>query len=235
MEKQTIKRIIKTKFLWFFRVRDCINSLRGDYFKGANPKSFGAFGKNTVVQLPCSISDPSLIYLEDYVSIRCNFAFDGFVGKLIVKKYSIIARNCIVVTSNHIKSVGVPQYFSTVSHLNDQCADVEIGEDVWIGANCTLLPGSKVGRGCIVGACSLVNKEIPPYAVVVGSPCKIIGSTFTIDEILKHEANIYPNENRLSRDYLEALFEKNYKGMHSFGKDIMTDEQLMGVRTMINS
>lgn len=233
MDKKEFKRIVKSKFSWFFRVRDCFNTFKGLFFNNTNPKVFGAFGKNTIVQTPCSISDTSLIYLEDYVGIRKNFSFDGYGGKLIVKKYTKIGRNCTIVTSNHVKTVGLPQFFSSMFHVNDRCSDVEIGEDVWIGANCTILPKSKIGRGSIVGACSLVNKEIPPYAVVVGSPCKIIGSTYTIDQIIKHEAYLYPEEERFSRPFLEDLFKKYYIDKKSFGQDCLTEEQIADIRNRI--
>lgn len=229
MNKKTIKLIIKKKFRWLFRVRDCINSIKSDYFNNTNPKLYGAFGEHSVIQTPCSISDPSLIFIDDYVGIRCHFSFDGYIGKLFVKKYTIIGRNCVIVTSNHIKSVGLPQYYSTVLHIDDRCCDIEIGEDVWIGANCTIIPGSKIGRGCIVGACSLVNTEIPPYAVVVGSPCKIIGSSYTLEEIIKHESSIYPLEERLSKRYLNDLFEKYYAGKRNFGKSDLSEEQISNI------
>jgi virginiamycin A acetyltransferase len=62
-----------------------------------------------------------------------------------------------------------------------------IGNDVWIGTNSTILRGTKIGDGAIVGANSLVNKDVPPYAIVVGSPAKIIKFRFSeqiINELL---------------------------------------------------
>lgn len=111
------------------------------------------------MQIPASISNRGLIYLDDSVMVRNNFCFDGFGGKLIIKKYTVISRNAEVVTSNHTKTVGLGQFYLGSSHTNDNCKDITIGEDVWVGANCTLLPGCKIGRGCLVGACSMVNKE----------------------------------------------------------------------------
>ena len=49
-----------------------------------------------------------------------------------------------------------------------------IGDDVWIGANVIILPGVSVGKGCVLGAGSVISKDIPEYAVVVGNPAKII-------------------------------------------------------------
>lgn len=54
-------------------------------------------------------------------------------------------------------------------------APVVIEDDAWIGFNSTILKGTRVGRGAIVGACSLVTRDIPPYAVVGGSPAAVIG------------------------------------------------------------
>lgn len=51
---------------------------------------------------------------------------------------------------------------------------VIIEDDVWIGANSVVLPGVKIGKGAVVGACSLVTKNVPEYAVVSGVPAKFM-------------------------------------------------------------
>ena len=53
--------------------------------------------------------------------------------------------------------------------------DIEVGNDVWIGANAIILPkGGKIGTGAIIGAGAVVTKDVPPYAIVAGIPAKII-------------------------------------------------------------
>jgi len=52
---------------------------------------------------------------------------------------------------------------------------VEIGRDVMIGANCTILPGVRIGDGAVVGAHSLVNRDIPPGVVAAGVPARVLG------------------------------------------------------------
>ena len=47
---------------------------------------------------------------------------------------------------------------------------ITIGHDVWIGRNVVLLGGITIGHGAIIGACSVVAKDVPPYAVVIGNP-----------------------------------------------------------------
>ena len=54
------------------------------------------------------------------------------------------------------------------------CKPVLIRESAWIGAGATILPGVCVGRHAVVGAASVVTKDVPDYAVVVGSPAKVI-------------------------------------------------------------
>ncbi len=62
---------------------------------------------------------------------------------------------------------------------------IEIGSDVWIGESVTLLSGVKIGDGVIVGARAVIAKDIPPYAVVVGNPARIIRYRFDEDTIQK--------------------------------------------------
>ncbi len=62
--------------------------------------------------------------------------------------------------------------------------DTVIGNDVWIGQNVTFLPGVHVGDGCIIGANSVVAKDVPPYSVVVGNPAKVIRKRFD-DEMIE--------------------------------------------------
>ena len=63
-------------------------------------------------------------------------------------------------------------------HYNPFEKECKIGNDVWIGCNSTILRGVKIGDGAVIGANSLVNKNVPPYAVVVGSPARIVKYRF---------------------------------------------------------
>jgi acetyltransferase-like isoleucine patch superfamily enzyme len=53
--------------------------------------------------------------------------------------------------------------------------EVEIGPGAFIGMNSTVLPGARIGAGAIVGACTLVNKDVPPGSTVVGAPFRHVG------------------------------------------------------------
>lgn len=73
-------------------------------------------------------------------------------------------------------------YLLEVSKFNKPCT---IGHDVWIGCNATILRGVTVGCGAVIGANALVNKDVPPYAIVGGVPARIIKYRFEKDIIEK--------------------------------------------------
>ena len=166
------------------------------------------------------------VYFYEYTRMQpwTKFIIAPNGGKVIWKKYSGGGIALTVITGNHRPTVGVPQFFLEPTHVNDVEKDVIVEEDVWFGANITLLSGAHIGRGCIVGACSLVNKEFPPYAVLGGNPAKIIAVKFSIEQIIEHEKALYSEDERFSREYLNELFEKYYNGMKVVGTSELSGE-----------
>lgn len=58
-----------------------------------------------------------------------------------------------------------------------------LGNDVWVGARSTVLSGVTIGDGAVVAACSVVTKDVPPYAIVAGNPARVIKYRFSEDTI----------------------------------------------------
>ena len=50
-----------------------------------------------------------------------------------------------------------------------------IEDDVWIGLNCAIVPGVRIGRGSVVGAGAVVNRNLPPFSIAVGVPARVVG------------------------------------------------------------
>lgn len=71
---------------------------------------------------------------------------------------------------------------------NDQ--PVVIEDDVWIGANVTILKGVTVGHGSVIAAGAVVTKSIPPYSIAGGIPAKVIKARFTKEQIIEHEKKL---------------------------------------------
>lgn len=68
---------------------------------------------------------------------------------------------------------------------------VKIGDDCWIGGNVVILPGVTIGEGCTIGAGSVVTKDIPPFSVAVGNPCKVQKTIQSADEEENDPENPY--------------------------------------------
>jgi acetyltransferase-like isoleucine patch superfamily enzyme len=68
-------------------------------------------------------------------------------------------------------------------HYLDMTPETIIGNDVWIGRSAIILSGVNVGNGAVVGAGSIVTKNVPAYAVVVGNPARIIRYRFDVNTI----------------------------------------------------
>ena len=79
-----------------------------------------------------------------------------------------IAPNCSFYTAGH------PLNAETRNKGLEYAKPIEIGNNVWIGGNVIVLPGVKIGDNAVVGAGSVVNKDIPANVVAVGNPCKVI-------------------------------------------------------------
>jgi acetyltransferase-like isoleucine patch superfamily enzyme len=216
MLKNVLKRIIY--------VRNGFRKIHAQYIGVYNDKAYGKKGGYSIVANNSSINQKN-IYLDDYCIVQSQTNFISNKGKLIVKKYSVISSGCIIVPESHKLTVGVPFYLSTINHINDDEGDIIIDEDCWIGAGCILLPKCHIGRGAVVGAGSVVKKEVSPYAVVVGAPARVVAVKFTIEEILRHEAVLYPPEERLSEEYLRDLFKEKYQNLKSIGVDDLCDEE----------
>lgn len=97
----------------------------------------------------------------------CLFNCDG---GLSIGKNVLIGPHVCIHTTNHVyQDKAVPIKFQ-----GNTPEPVIIEDDVWVGANCVILPGVKLGKGCVVGAGSIVTKSIPSFGVAVGNPAHVI-------------------------------------------------------------
>ncbi len=169
---------------------------------------YGNIGIDSYIQTPALIDGAKNIFLGDHVHIKghCTILTVG-EGKLIIKKDFDCGIGFTAIASNHHQAIGVRGR----SNNDNIYRDIIIEEDVWVGAFVTLLSGTNIGRGCIIGANTVIRGAvIPPYAIVIGNPAKIIGFRYTPDEIIAHEALLYQEENRISISTLKDNYEKYY-------------------------
>ena len=151
-------------------------------------RAFAACGKNVSVAANCSFSGISNIHIGNNVSLE-NIRILTTRANTIIGDCVMFGPGVTIVTGDHRTDIiGKPMMFVTDKEkLDENDQSVVIEEDVWIGANVTILKGVTIGKGSIVAAGSVVTKSIPPYSIVGGVPAKLIKARFTEEEIIEHE------------------------------------------------
>lgn len=86
-------------------------------------------------------------------------------------------------------------------------ADTVIGKRCYIGISAIINCGIRIGNGATIAAGAVVMKNVPPYAIVVGNPGKVVGFSMTPEEVVEYEKQQYPEEERIPLEVLQ----KNYK------------------------
>lgn len=133
-------------------------------------------GKNFYANFNLTVVDDADIYIGDYV---------------------MIAPNVTIATGTHPIC---PQLRERGYQYN---LPVHIGDRVWIGAGAIILPGVTIGDGSVIGAGSVVTKDIPPYVVAVGDPCRVMR------EISERDYEFYYKQRRIPdelKKFLTAAF-----------------------------
>jgi len=131
--------------------------------------------------------------IGEYTYGTPDILFDDGRSNLIIGKYCSIADGVsIMLGGNHrvdwVTTFPLGSFFSdivsTEGHPSSK-GDVIIGNDVWIGQNSFILSGVKIGNGAVIGACSVVTKDVPDYGIVAGNPAKLVKMRFSKSEINK--------------------------------------------------
>ena len=107
------------------------------------------------------------IGVNTFVGPKCTFYGHGGIT---IGSNTLIAMHTCIMSSNHT----IPSQNDLIRFQPDILLPVDIGSDVWIGANCSILGGVTIGDGAVIGAGSVVTKDIPSYAIAVGQPAKVI-------------------------------------------------------------
>lgn len=125
-------------------------------------------------------------FYTDY-GYRCYIGEDTFINhnayfmdgaKISIGSHCFIGPNCGMYTANH------PLLASERNRGLEKASPIIIEDDVWIGADVTILPGVRIGKGSVIGAKSVVTKDIPSNVIAAGNPCQILRAITEEDSIL---------------------------------------------------
>ena len=167
----SILLIIHNKFINFIKLQMCA--------KCGKNVTFGKYSNITFKNLYIGNN----VYFGPNTTILCSNA------KVTIGDDVMFGPNVTIITGNHRTNLVGRTMISITENekLPENDQEVEIKNDVWIGANAIILKGVTIGRGSIIGAGSVVTKNVPNYSIVGGNPAKLIKMRFTEKEIIKHE------------------------------------------------
>lgn len=143
---------------------------------------FGKTGQNFLIEQPfyCDYGYNIEIGENFYANMDCVI-LDG--AKISFGDNVFIAPHCGFYTAGH------PLDVAQRNQGLEYAYPIRIGNNVWIGAHVCVLPGVSIGDNCVIGAGSVVNKDIPANSLAVGNPCKVI-RTLTEEDKTKYKSSI---------------------------------------------
>ncbi len=113
----------------------------------------------------------------------CDYGYNIEVGENFFANFNLvildearvkIGDNAFIAPNVAIYTAGHPLRASERNQGLEYARPVTIGNNVWIGGNVVILPGVTIGDNCVIGGGSVVTKDIPPYSLAVGNPCRVI-------------------------------------------------------------
>lgn len=142
--------------------------------------------KEIIRRLFGSVKDPFLIEQP----FHCDYGYNIKIGTNFFANFNLVILDAAQVNIGDNVLIGPNCSFYTSEHpFNiiernkgmETARPIRVGSNVWLGGNVTVLPGITIGDNCIIGAGSVVTKDIPSNSVAVGNPCRIIKSAEKID------------------------------------------------------
>lgn len=158
---------------------------------------FGAYGKDVYIESGVVINRPRFVHLGDHVRIKRNTSINlhpkskhSREGILFIGDNVTISEGCIISALNQIlieenvliaPNVLIIDNTRKPGNIDQPAKDchieishVRIGADSWIAYNACVFPNVTIGKHCIIGALSVVTRDIPDYSVAVGSLARVI-------------------------------------------------------------
>ena len=184
-----IKRFIGRVYL---KARNIGLVLEADQYK----TSLAKCGSNVRIGANCKLIAKN-ISIGNNVSIGDNACIMSAISHVYIGNNVMLAPNVTIRGGNHRTDI-VGKYMIDVTEpekLPENDEDVIIEDDVWIGQHAIILKGVKIGEGSVIGAGSIVTKNVPPYTIHVGVHPTSEFRRFTEEEIKEHKEKLKLQQN----------------------------------------
>lgn len=138
----------------------------------------------------------------------CDYGSHIEVGKNFFANYNCtiidvakvkIGDNCQIAPNVAIYTAGHPVHPAARNSAYEYGIEVTIGDNVWIGGNTVILPGVHIGSNTVIGAGSVVTKDIPDWVIAVGNPCKVVR------EITEEDRQYYYKDRKFDPEAWEVI------------------------------
>jgi len=122
----------------------------------------------------------------------CDYGFHIEVGKNFYANYNctildvakvVIGDYCKMGPNTAIYTAGHPVHPASRNSLYEYGDAVTIGDNVWIGGNTVILPGVRIGSNSVIGAGSVVTKDVPEWVIAAGNPCRVVRKITETDKL----------------------------------------------------
>lgn len=150
--------------------------------KGYWVKKLRKSGTNIQIRHGAGIGHPNLVEVGDNFILGNNSLITANSSEGIMIGNDVgIARNVLIHSANHsFSDTDMPimkqKIFSPKLSYNNKYYSVIIENDVWIGSQSVILPGTFIKTGCVVSSGSIVSGEFPEYSIIMGNPARVIKS-----------------------------------------------------------
>lgn len=154
------------------------------------------------------LSEGSKIIIGNNVGISSSVLVS--FKEIIIGDNVLVGAGCLIMDTNGHSLNPFERRMEAETHAGRTGQGIIIDSDVWLGTNCSIYAGVHIGRGAVVAGNSIIRNDIPPYAVVLGNPAKIISFVFSPEEIVELEKKNYPKDERIPLEVLEKNYNKYY-------------------------
>ena len=165
---------------------------------------FGRCGKHFSFD-PAGYYSFENIFVGDHVHLGRGATLMASESKILIGDKVVFGPYVTIIGGDHNISVVGSFMYDVAQKRPEDDLDVIIEDDVWVGTGAVILKGVTIGRGSVVAAGAIVTHNVPPYAVAVGVPARVLKFRFDVTTIMVHETRLYAEEKRFSREGLEQI------------------------------